>query len=116
MQYKPVFLKKILYNNYNVKLRTVLLPQHIKTNRINNKSKKSKIQSWLIQCSSFKSMKQAQSVYILSLVGINSQILSNNGWNRILLCPYLNLTDVDKNIHNVRNTKILTCIPISPHA
>ncbi|TCV93466.1 cell division protein FtsN [Biostraticola tofi] len=76
--------------------------------------KKETAQRWLIQCGSFKTMDQAESVRAqLAFAGIESRITSNGGWNRIMLGPYSNRAGADKSLQNLRSAGAANCIPIA---
>lgn len=69
--------------------------------------------TWVVQCGSFKAIDQAELMRVqLAFMGIESFIISSNGWNRVMLGPYFNRTNVNESLQNLRTAGIPNCIPI----
>ena len=78
------------------------------------KTDKEKTQRWVIQCGSFKSMDQAESVRAqLAFGGIESRIITSGGWNRVMLGPYAVRAGADKSLQNLKGAGVSNCIPIA---
>lgn len=69
--------------------------------------------TWVVQCGSFKAIDKAELMRVqLAFIGIESFIISSNGWNRVMLGPYFNRTDVNESLQNLRTAGIPNCIPV----
>lgn len=76
--------------------------------------KPEKVQRWLVQCGSFKTMDPAESVRAqLAFAGIESRIASSGGWNRITLGPYKDRTTADKMLQRLKEIGTSSCIPLA---
>ncbi|NDL64868.1 cell division protein FtsN [Acerihabitans arboris] len=79
-----------------------------------DKEPKEKSQRWLIQCGSFKTMDQAESIRAqLAFGGVESRITTSGGWNRVMLGPYPTRAGADKSLQNLRASGVSNCIPIA---
>ncbi|WP_406701544.1 cell division protein FtsN [Sodalis sp.] len=77
-------------------------------------STKEKSRRWLVQCGSFKTTNQAESVRAkLALAGIESHITTGGGWSRVLLGPYFSRASTDKILQSVRAAGVSNCIPVA---
>ncbi len=75
---------------------------------------KEKPQRWLVQCDSFKTIDQADSVRAqLAFAGIESRITPGGGWNRVLLGPYSSRAGADKILQSVRAAGVSNCTPVA---
>ncbi|GKX64203.1 Cell division protein FtsN [Pragia fontium] len=71
-------------------------------------------QRWIIQCGSFRTVEQAESVKVgLAFSGIGSRISSSGGWNRVVLGPYSNKDEADKTLQRLKNSGNSGCIPVA---
>ncbi len=78
------------------------------------KADKEKTQRWVVQCGSFKTMDQAESIRAqLAFGGIESRIASSGGWNRVMLGPYPTRAGADKSLQNLKGSGVSNCIPIA---
>ncbi len=83
---------------------------------------KNKSQSWLIQCGSFRAIKQAEAVRAqLAFAGIESYITASQGWNRVVLGPYSDRHFVGTILQQLTSARISDCIPVersslNPHS
>ncbi|WP_159567177.1 cell division protein FtsN [Budvicia diplopodorum] len=71
-------------------------------------------QRWTIQCGSFKTTEQAESVKVsLAFAGFESRISPSGGWNRVVLGPYNNKENADKTLQRIKGAGIGNCIPVA---
>lgn len=69
--------------------------------------------TWVVQCGSFKAIDKAELMRVqLAFIGIESFIISSSGWNRVMLGPYFNRTNVNESLQNLRTAGMPNCIPI----
>ncbi|MEA9393038.1 cell division protein FtsN [Acerihabitans sp. TG2] len=79
-----------------------------------SKTDKEKSQHWAIQCGSFKSIDQAESVRArLAFGGIESRIATSGGWNRVMVGSYAVRASADKSLQNLKGAGVSNCIPIA---
>ncbi|SFN96273.1 cell division protein FtsN [Xenorhabdus japonica] len=65
----------------------------------------------MLQCGSFRTMEQAESVRAnLAFAGIESQITTNDNWNRVVLGPYKNKSSAKKMRERVAGAGVPGCI------
>lgn len=75
---------------------------------------KEKAQRWMVQCGSFKSADQAESIRAqLAFGGIESRITTGGGWNRVMLGPYSTKAAADKALQRLKGAGQSGCIPLS---
>ncbi|MDU6409475.1 MAG: cell division protein FtsN [Yersiniaceae bacterium] len=75
---------------------------------------KEKAQRWMVQCGSFRTGDQAESVRAqLAFEGIESRITANGGWNRVVLGPYSTRAAADKSLQRLRGVGMSGCIPLA---
>lgn len=73
-----------------------------------------KNQRWTIQCGSFRTAEQADSVKVkLAFAGFESRISAGGGWNRVVLGPYSNRDGADKTLQRLKNAGVGNCIPVA---
>ncbi|MBD2800413.1 cell division protein FtsN [Xenorhabdus sp. M] len=78
---------------------------------VNNPKTTTKGAGWVLQCGSFQGMEQAESVRAsLAFAGIESQITTQNHWNRVIVGPYKNKEGAEKMRENVTNAGVPNCI------
>ncbi|RDK86693.1 cell division protein FtsN [Enterobacillus tribolii] len=78
------------------------------------KPQQEKSQKWMLQCGSFRSADQAESVRAqLAFEGIESRITSGGGWNRVLLGPYSTRAAADKMQQRLKGVGMSSCIPLA---
>ncbi|MBP9641931.1 cell division protein FtsN [Budvicia aquatica] len=71
-------------------------------------------QRWTIQCGSFKTTEQAESVKVsLAFAGFESRITASGGWNRVVLGPYNNKDGADKTLQRLKGAGVGNCIPVA---
>lgn len=71
-------------------------------------------QKWLVQCGSFRSTDQAESVRAqLAFGGVESRITAGGGWNRVLLGPYSSRAAADKMLQRLKGEGMSGCIALS---
>lgn len=76
--------------------------------------KKNKTQRWIVQCGSFRSTNQAETIRAqLAFAGLESRIVANSGWNRVILGPYNNRPLADNILQQLTNSGISGCIPLT---
>lgn len=69
---------------------------------------------WIVQCGSFRSSEQAQSVRAqLALKGLESHITTSGEWRRVVLGPFNSRTSVDNTLARLKNIGMSSCIPLS---
>lgn len=113
---QPVQLECLTSPQKHQMSKTAHIQLHQKSNDPNTakESRKEKPKHWLIQCGSFKTMDKTESVRAkLALVGIESRITSDDGWNRVLLGPYSSHASTDKILQNVRDAGVSNCISVA---
>lgn len=77
------------------------------------KSEQKISQRWILQCGSFRSIDQAESIRAqLAFSGIESRITAEGGWNRVVLGPYTSRTNTDKMLQRLRNAGTSSCIVV----
>lgn len=75
---------------------------------------KEKAQRWMVQCGSFRTGGQAESVQAqLAFEGIESRITASGGWNRVVLGPYSTRAAADKSLQRLRAAGMSGCIPLA---
>lgn len=71
-------------------------------------------QRWIVQCGSFKTIEQAESVKVsLAFAGFESRITPSGGWNRVVLGPYSNKDNADKTLQRLKGAGVGNCIPVA---
>ncbi|MEA9444977.1 SPOR domain-containing protein [Candidatus Fukatsuia symbiotica] len=92
--------------------RQIMEPPSVTTPK--PKLEKEKVQSWLLQCGSFRTVDQAESIRAkLAFDGIESQVTSSDGWNRVLLGPYSSRASIDTMLRRLKDTEVSGCIALS---
>ncbi|TBL72896.1 cell division protein FtsN [Obesumbacterium proteus] len=75
---------------------------------------KENTQKWMVQCGSFRSTDQAESVRAqLAFGGVESRITAGGGWNRVLLGPYTSRASADKMLQRLKGDGMSGCIALS---
>jgi cell division protein FtsN len=75
---------------------------------------KEKAQRWMVQCGSFKSADQAESIRAqLAFEGIESRITAGGGWNRVVLGPYSTKAATDIALQRLKGAGQSGCIPLA---
>ncbi|MBW5817027.1 cell division protein FtsN [Yersinia kristensenii] len=75
---------------------------------------KEKAQRWMVQCGSFKTADQAESIRAqLAFEGIESRITAGGGWNRVVLGPYSTKAAADKALQRLKGAGQSGCIPLA---
>lgn len=73
-----------------------------------------KNQRWTIQCGSFRTTEQAESVKVkLAFSGFESRISTGGGWNRVVMGPYANRDSADKTLQRLKNAGMSSCMPVA---
>lgn len=71
-------------------------------------------QRWTIQCGSFKTLEQAESVKVsLAFAGFESKISPSGSWNRVVLGSYSNKDNADKTLQRLKGAGVDNCIPVA---
>ncbi|WP_099111249.1 MULTISPECIES: cell division protein FtsN [Xenorhabdus] len=87
------------------------VPQSQAPNETNKPKTETNGSRIMLQCGSFRTMEQAESVRAnLALAGIESKITTKDSWNRVVLGPYKNRESAEKMHRRVTNTGIPSCI------
>ena len=69
---------------------------------------------WMVQCGSFKSVDQAETVRAqLAFEGFDSRITSNNGWNRVVMGPIKGKDNADNTIGRLKLAGHGNCIRLA---
>ena len=69
---------------------------------------------WMVQCGSFKSVDQAETVRAqLAFEGFDSRITSNNGWNRVVMGPIKGKENADNTIGRLKLAGHANCIRLA---
>ncbi len=72
-----------------------------------------KSERWTLQCGSFRNTDQAESVRAqLAFAGIESNITTGGGWNRVVLGPYNARAGADKMLQRLRGAGVSGCIAL----
>lgn len=86
-------------------------PNETKSNEANKPKAEPNESRLLLQCGSFHTMEQAESVRAsLAFAGIESRIVTRDNWNKIVLGPYKGKESAEKMHQRVKNTGIAACI------
>ncbi|WP_127957174.1 SPOR domain-containing protein [Serratia microhaemolytica] len=76
-------------------------------------SKPEQKSQWIVQCGSFRVADQAESVRVkLAFAGIESRVTVSGGWNRVVLGPYHNRTQVDQSLARLKAAGMPECITV----
>lgn len=69
---------------------------------------------WMVQCGSFKSVDQAETVRAqLAFEGFDSRITSSNGWNRVVMGPVKGKDNADNTIGRLKLAGHANCIRLA---
>lgn len=75
---------------------------------------KASTQRWMVQCGSFKSTDQAESIRAaLAFEGFESRITTGGGWNRVVIGPYKERSSADSTLKRLRGAGHANCIPLA---
>lgn len=86
----------------------------VKLDRFKQEPKTGSKQKWIVQCGSFRTTDQAESVRArLALKGIESHITTGDEWNRVILGPYSIRETVDTTLARLHGVGISSCITSS---
>lgn len=86
--------------------------QTLKIQSTKLKNKKERISYWVLQCGSFRTLEPAELLRAnLALSGIESSIISMDGWNRVIVGHSTTRTRINDILQHLKSIQVSNCIP-----